>query len=405
MPETLRSRTVKRSVWIERILAIVAILTLVIARNAGARWATRDLDPYLEQAVPGADDFSARSGDVYAAHQGGRIVAYVAFGQAIGYGGPLWVAVAIDPEGNILNVAVVGHRETPRWYNRTVQDGLIQRLVGKNYADEFVVGSDVDNVTGATYTTRAIATAARNGARAAAEGELGLPAASAAAASAGAAPEAPPVQFGVPEAALMVLFAMGYVNRRPWFKYKKQLRWVSMIVGLVLLGIVYTQPLTLSVVSRFLLGPWPEWQTNLYWYLLLGGMLLFYILENQNAYCEWFCPFGAVQECLGAVGGARPHTGGRYRLLLTWLQRVLAWIALLLALFLRNPGVTSYEIFGTFFDLEGSTLQFVVLGIVLVAALSIRRPWCRFLCPIRPVSDLIRLLRRWIGEVWQSARA
>ena len=387
----------RRSVWIERILAIVAILTLLGARFVGARWATRDLEPFLERAVPDADRFTARSEDVYAAYQGSNLVAYVAFGQANGYGGPLWVAVATDRNGDILNLAVVGHRETPRWYTRTTQSGLVDRLIGKNYADDFVVGRDVDNVTGATYTTRAIAQAARNGARLIAENELGLPAVSQDAAQART-----PIQFGILEASLVVLFVMGYVNRRPWYKYKKLLRWVSMISGLLLLGVIYTQPLTLASIARFMVGGWPEWRTNLYWYILLGGMLLFFLLENQNAYCEWFCPFGAAQECLGVVGGARPHTGGKYRGLLTWLQRGLAWAALLIALLLRNPGLTSYEIFGTFFDLEGSTLQFVLLGIVLVAALFIRRPWCHFLCPIRPISDLIRLLRRWIGERWQN---
>lgn len=393
-------KTVKRSVWIERILAIVAIITLLIARNVGARWATQDLEPYLEQAVPDADYFTARSEGTYAAYQNGRIVAYVAFGEANGYGGPLWVAVATDREGNILNLAVVGHSETPRWFSRTISSGLLDSLVGKSYAEEFVIGQDVDNVTGATYTTRAIARAARSGARAIAENELGLPPV-----SQDAAAESPPIQFGVLEASLVVLFVMSYVNRRPWYKYKKLLRWVSMLSGLALLGILYTQPLTLASISRFMVGRWPEWQTNLYWYILLGGWLFFFILENQNAYCEWFCPFGAAQECLGAVGGARPHSGGKYRGLLTWLQRGLAWLALLLALLLRNPGLTSYEIFGTFFDLEGSTLQFVLLGIVLAASLFIRRPWCRFLCPIRPISDLLRLLRRWIGELWQNVKA
>jgi polyferredoxin len=214
-----------------------------------------------------------------------------------------------------------------------------------------------------------------------------------------------PIQFGLLEASLLVLFVMGYVNRRPWVKHKKLLRWVSMLAGLVLLGVVYTQPLTISVISRFLLGHWPEWRSNLYWYLLLGGMLLFYLVENQNAYCEWFCPFGAAQECLGAIGRASPHSGGKYRGLLTWLQRGLAWIALLVALLFRNPGLTSYEIFGVFFTLQGSRSQFVLLGMVLGAAFFVRRPWCRFLCPIRPISDWVRLLRRWIGELWQTVNA
>ena len=60
-------------------------------------------------------------------------------------------------------------------------------------------------------------------------------------------------------------------------------------------------PLTISRVSSFLLGFWPQWQTNLYWYLLIGGVLFIATADNKNAYCAWFCPFGAAQECMAAI--------------------------------------------------------------------------------------------------------
>ena len=52
--------------------------------------------------------------------------------------------------------------------------------------------------------------------------------------------------------------------------------------------------------------------------------------------------------------------------------------------------------------LIGSNFLFVLLGIVLVASLFIRRPWCSYLCPLRPVTDLIRLVRNWILELWEK---
>jgi NosR/NirI family nitrous oxide reductase transcriptional regulator len=77
-------------------------------------------------------------------------------------------------------------------------------------------------------------------------------------------------------------------------------------------------------------------------------------------------------------------------------------LAILLALFYRNPGLSSYEIFGTLFDFIGSTWQFALLGIILVASLFIRRPWCNYLCPIRPVMNLYRTFRMWIFETWKK---
>jgi polyferredoxin len=194
------------------------------------------------------------------------------------------------------------------------------------------------------------------------------------------------------------------VGHQRKFRYKKQARWLSMLVGLGVLGFIYTSPLTLAFINKLLLGFWPAWQTHLYWYLLIGGMLFVFTVENKNPYCEWFCPFGAAQECMGVVGGAKARNPQRYRDLFKWSQRGLAWGAIVIALLLRNPGISSYEIFGTLFDLEGSVFLFTLLGIVLVAALFIKRPWCRYLCPLHPVEEIIRLFRGWVREIWRKVR-
>jgi polyferredoxin len=80
----------------------------------------------------------------------------------------------------------------------------------------------------------------------------------------------------------------------------------------------------------------------------------------------------------------------------------MAWTAILLALLLLKPGVTSYEIFGAFFDLLGTNTQFLLVGIILLASMFIRRPWCNYLCPLAPVTDLYRTFRVWIKESWKS---
>jgi NosR/NirI family nitrous oxide reductase transcriptional regulator len=252
----------------------------------------------------------------------------------------------------------------------------------------------VDGVTGATYSCRAIIDSARKATRKVAARELGfsLP------------PEpSPKIQFGFSEAVLIVLFGFGIVGRLRRFKYKKTARWISMLVGLAVLGFVYNRPLTIVWINRLLLGFWPTWQTHLYWFILIGGILFIYSTDNKNPYCEWFCPFGATQECLGMVGGAKVHIPTRTHNLLRWGQRSLALAAIVIALVFRNPGISSYEVFGAFFRLIGSNFLFVLLGIVLVASLFIRRPWCSYLCPLRPVTDLIRLILNWIKELWIKA--
>ena len=381
---------------LDRILGITAIVTIIIAWFVGAAQSNVSVDPFLYQALPLADRIEKVNGLTYAAYAAdGELISYISIGEANGYGGPMKMAVATDLEGNVVGMSVVEQRETPSWYKRVIDSSYIQSLFGKSYADPFELGDDIDGITGATYTARAIAESARRGSRQIAADRLGLP-----------VPEEPTprIQFGIPEIVLIALFAIGYVGHQRKFKYKKQARWLSMIAGLVVLGFIYTQPLTISFINQLLLGFWPAWQTHLYWYLLIGGIIFVFTVDNKNPYCEWFCPFGAAQECMGVVGRAKARNPKKYRNLFKWSQRGLAWLAIVLALLFRNPGLTSYEVFGALFDLNGSIIQFALLALVLLGSLFIRRPWCGFLCPLHPVDEFIRMVRSWIKELWRNLK-
>lgn len=278
--------------------------------------------------------------------------------------------------------------------DRVLDNEFLDKLLGKAYTEQFELGADLDGITGATYTTRAMAEAALEASRSVAS-YAGLP----------VDPQTKPrIVIGVPEITLVALFVVGYIGKRPNFKFKKQIRWASMLAGLFILGFIYNSPLTITYINKLLLGFWPQWQTNLYYYLLIGGIIFVFSVDNKNPYCEWFCPFGAAQECMGAIGGAKVRSPGQYRGFLKWLQRGLAWGAILLALLFRNPGISSYEIFGTLFELLGSGIQFALLGIVLIASLFIRRPWCTYLCPLHPVEEFIRMTRKWILGLWPKTK-
>lgn len=371
----------------ERVFAVVAMLLIIAAWAVGFTLEHADTEPYLYQAMPGADRLEKTSQGSYAAYGADQLIGYIGVGEGTGYGGPMSVAVATDLDGKITGLAVIRHRETPEWFKRVEESDYFSCFTGKKFSDPFGLGDDIDGISGATYTSRAVAQAVLEGSWFVAEKNLGFPV---------SAKRPVNVVFGPPEAVLLVLFALGFLGRRKSFRYKKKVRWLSMLTGMIVLGFMYTNPLTLSLVSKMLLGFWPDWHTHLYWYVLLGGILFCLISSGKNPYCEWFCPFGAAQECLGTIGGAKSHAVPRYKRLLTWLQRGLALAAILIAMVYRNPGISSYEIFGTLFDLKGSILQFFLLGLVVLASLFVRRPWCRYLCPIKPIESLIRLLRTWV---------
>jgi hypothetical protein len=382
----------------ERAVAVAVLLLIAAAWLVGAARQEADLMPAVQQAIPEAGHIVKTDNGLYRAWTDdgeSELLGYVAIGTANGYGGPLRVAVAVAPSGEIIGTAIASHKETATWMRRVDDSGLLESLAGKSYSEPFQVGNDIDGVTGATYTSKALAEAVLAGSRGAAR-HLGLP----------VQPTPPPrIVFGTPEIVLLALFIVGYFAHQKRFRYTRQARWTTLLVGMVVLGFIYNSPVTLAYIVKLILGYWPQWQTNLYWYFLIGGILLVFTIDNKNPYCYWFCPFGAAQDCMGVIGRARPRPLSRLSTgLLRWLQRGLALAAVMLGVLFRSPGLASYELFGALFALVGTTLQLLALGLVLIASLFITRPWCSYLCPLRPVVDLIRVLRDWIKEPWKKRK-
>ncbi len=376
---------------LEQILALAAVGLIVMAWFIGLSKSEADLEPLLENAFPQAGYIEQIQGGVYEAWNSqdkDNFLAYLSLGTADGYGGELKVVAAVSKEGTVFDIVVLAHKETFSFFRRVLRSRLIDRLKNKSYGDPFFLGQDVDVITGATYSARALTEAVKNATRQVSTKILNLPVI-----------EEPPlkVQVGTPEIVLLALFLFGLIARQKKFKPKKAARWVSMLAGIGFLGFLLNKPFTLVLINKALLGYWPKWQLDLYWYILLGGIVLITLIDNRNPYCDWFCPFGATQECLGVIGGAKNRVPVRIHSSLRWFQRLIALGAIILALIFRNPSVSSYEVFGAFFRLIGTNLLFILLAVVLIVSLFIRRPWCSYLCPLRPVTDFLKLLRNWRG--------
>lgn len=391
----VKQRKINQRKW-DRRLGIIAIVTIIIAWFIGGLLGEADLEPSLQEAMPEAASFDRVTDTIYAASDSAEVqLGYVGIGTDDGYGGPLTIAVAVDMEGMVLNTTIVDQSETPSFLNRVLDSGLVESLTGSTYADPLTLDEDVDAVSGATITSRAIVDSVRQSVHEIAGDQLGY---------AIPPPEQPAIEIGPKELILVALFAIGYVAHQRKFKYTSQLRWAAMLIGLVTLGFIYNSSFTITYVNQLLLGFWPDWHTQLYWYILLGGILFVFTVDNKNPYCQWFCPFGAAQECMAVIGGAKVRTPHHYRWRLKWLQRGLAWLAIVLAVVLRNPGVTSFEIFGTLFTFVGSPTQFALLGLIMMGALYWKRPWCNYICPIDPITDFMRMIRTWVAEIWQTLR-
>ncbi len=381
----------------EQVFSVVVPVTIIVAWIVGARRARIDPGPFLREALPGAVEFAPVGDGIYAAGTpgapGGPPVGYVAIGTAIGYGGPMRVAVGVDTAGRVRGLAIIDHKETTPFFDKIRAGRYPDVLVGKSYADSFALDRDVDAVSGATVSLTALLTSVRRGVHRVATNILKLPV---------KPEEAEPFRFGFPEALLILLFASGLLvcsrslNGKP--RSRAYLRWGTRLTGLIFLGFLLAAPLSIVHIHLLLAGYWPDWRSHVYWYVLMAGVLLPLVFVNRDVYCQTFCPFGAAQDVLKVIGGPGRRLPAKVHARLRWLQRGLAWAAVVLALLYRDPRRLDYEVFGSLFRLSGTMVQLSLLAVVLIVSLLMVRPWCHYLCPLRAVSDYVRMLRRWLTD-------
>ena len=372
----------------ETVLGVCTLVTLVIAAFIGLNRSSGALTPHFHTLLPGADRYEKSGVETYKAfkHTSDLPLGYIAVGRSNGFGGPLEVAVSVGPNGRVVNAVVVGHRETRSWFDRVMQSPLIESLKGKSYNDPFEIGSDVDAITGATYTTRALIQSVKEPSRRIARNELDLP---------GPDEEPTPVLFGYPEIVLVLLLGVGTFGiKSASGKAKKRIRWLLMLSGMAVLGFMVNHPLTLVDINKFLMGYWPDVHYQLYWYLLVFGVLLIFLTTNRNVYCHSVCPFGSAQECLAVLGKAKTFQSKQYHAFFKWLRRSVVWLALLIALVFRNPGISSYEVYSTLFSLSGTNREVLFLTVVLLFSLFVKRPWCKYLCPVPAFEDYLRFIKK-----------
>ena len=98
-----------------------------------------------------------------------------------------------------------------------------------------------------------------------------------------------------------------------------------------------------------------------------------------------------MQDILGLVGDAKPRFSVKINRIITWISRLVVWLAVVLALYYRNPVKLNYEIFGVAVNLTGASYLFAMTGIFFIASVFISRPWCNYLCPATPLYDFLKL--------------
>lgn len=375
---------------LKRVMVVVAVVMLMGVLVYANLAAEKNELIYLKQILPQTNfEKTSDSPPIFKAVQReGNNYFFVVFGEANGYGGPMKMATVIDQLGEIQQVVVVENRETPSFLNKVLKANYLDQFKGREANASLELGADIDSVTGATVSSRAIADAVRQGSYEAAVKQLGL----------NVPQRTESWQFGLAEALAVLLYLAVLMLGLVW--KKPQTRLLISLASVVVLGFWLKIQISLSSVSGLFLGYWPAVPTNIVWYVIVIGGLGMVVFSGRNLYCYWLCPFGGVQE-LTSMLKSEPQRRRVANPILKLLPKILLWFGLLLIFFFRNPALGSYEPFGTLFGLSGTILNWLLLLVVIVASIFIYRFWCDCLCPVGAFLEICLNIRRRLGKAFR----
>ena len=297
-----------------------------------------------------------------------------------GYGGPVPLKIHIK-DGRVAAVEAEPNAESPDFFNRAKE--LLNHWQNKS-VDE-ALAEEVDAVSGATFSSKAIIANMQRGLAYAKQhgqwgedgsvGALGTSASPIEGGSVGA------LETSAPPIVALIVVLLGAVV--PLFYNNRRLHLVQLAVNVVVLGLwtgtfvsytlflrIFAGGVSLSTIGA-LAAP----------LLMLIVALIYPLAGRSGHYCANICPFGSAQELAGKLSRRKLRITPRVLKLLSVLRNLLWGVLMALLLTGTCTAWIDYELFTAFLYSSASVWVTVLAALFLVLSVWVPRPYCRFVCP------------------------
>lgn len=346
----------------------------------------------LTDAFTGAEKIHPKLGsppryDIYQARTDNpEVLAAVAFNtyditpEIKGYAGPIKLLVVISPDGTIQDVRVLKHSETPA-YVFTLDD-FISQFKGKNIADSFRLGKNIDGITRATMTSEAVARSVDKSAKKIGRQVLKLDIDD----TAGDQPKTLSYIHIILPLLLFIVAVSGVLGRNTF------LRWLALLAGFIYLGLIKSTMVSVVQLVNIGMLKFPDFVTNPLWYCLVAMTLLSLVILGM-VYCGSICPFASVQEILFHLGRKLKWKELKLSHEVTRRARYVKFgvlfVVLAASFIIGNSSAANIEAFVILFAAHASRAGWAFVVFTLALSVFHFRFWCKFLCPIGAFNGLL----------------
>ena len=284
-----------------------------------------------------------------------------------GYAGPVPMEISIK-DGVISDVKALPNDETPEFFEEARV--IIANWRGKTIEEGLQL--QVDAISGATFSSKAIITNIKEG----------LTYASTHMPDADTGSEA---FSGLGSMALSVKSIIGLIVVLmaaiiPLFFKSKTFRTIQLLLNVVILGFWCGTFLNYTMFLRALSNGM-DWWVDIIPIIMLITAFIYPLFGKKSYYCVNVCPFGSLQDLAGKLSKKKWKLSIPTQKALCWFRRIL-WIVLM---GLMVSGIyfdwINYELFSAFIFSAASWVVIALAVVCVLLSIFVPRPYCRFVCP------------------------
>lgn len=330
--------------------------------------------PEIQQVYPEARQFSLNRQGVYEAFAAnGQLIGIVYlssnYSQEFGYAGIVPLLIGVDQNRRISKIVVLPNMETGDYVEAIFSEKFIGRWHGVSLED--AVNQQLDVVSGATHTSRAVIAGVRQTAAHVMNAQASL--------------AAEPKLWSVVKDLLFLVILLASVVMA-YQKGRSGFRTVYLVLVLLIMGLMLNNLLSLRQINGWLLEGFVwrvQWQSIVVFALALALGLA----GKRRFYCNYLCPMGALQELINKITPFRKRKlPGRF-----WgISSREIYLTLIAGALLTgfSPELAYLEPF-MFFSFNIISYGMILFGLtVVILSLFFHQPWCS-LCPTGCLMDTI----------------
>ena len=284
-----------------------------------------------------------------------------------GYAGPVPMEISIK-DGVISDVKALPNDETPEFF----EDARVIIANWRGKTIEEGIQLQVDAVSGATFSSKAIITNIKEGLTYASTHMPDANAGSEAFSGLGS------MDLSVKSIIGLIVVLMAAII--PLFFKSKTFRTIQLLLNVVILGFWCGTFLNYTMFLRALSNGM-DWWVDIIPIIMLITAFIYPLFGKKSYYCVNVCPFGSLQDLAGKLSKKKWKLSIPTQKALCWFRRIL-WIVLM---GLMVSGIyfdwINYELFSAFIFTAASWVVIALAVVCVLLSIFVPRPYCRFVCP------------------------